>query len=82
MTARKETVKIENKSIHQSRDVDAARFQIFVATLGKLKPGQSFAVDSLPANYRTAISVAQTLLGRKFATAKEGAAYRVRLVNA
>lgn len=74
-------MKIENKPV-QPRDVDAAGFQEFVATLGKLKPGQSFVVHALPANYRTAISVAQTLLGRQFATAKDGKAYRVGLVEA
>jgi hypothetical protein len=73
-------MKIENKPVQQ-RDIDAKRFQTFVAALGKLKPGQSFLVDALPANYRTAISVAQTLLGRQYATAREGDAYRVGLVE-
>ena len=77
--AGEETVKIENKPV-QPRDADAANFQEFVSTLGKLKPGQSFVVEALPANYRSAISVAQTLLGKQFATEKEGDAYRVGLV--
>lgn len=74
-------MKIENKRVQSSTDGEVA-FQAFVETLGKLEPGQSFVIGNIPAHYRVAISVAQTLLSRKFATRKVGDKFRVGVVEA
>lgn len=67
-------MKIENKSVISRRNGD---FREFVATLGKLKIGQSFTHPVITGNHRLAISVTQTLLGVIFATSKEDDGYRI-----
>ncbi len=70
-------MKIGSKKVSERDGRQSDEFQEFVATLGKLKKGQSFVLKEIRGHYRVAISVAQTLLNAEFATRKEGNKYRI-----
>lgn len=73
---------IENKALNRrQRKLDSGEFRQFVVSLCALGPGQSFRVQAIPSNYRTAISTVQTALGRAFATERDGRQYRVGRVT-
>jgi len=70
-------LKIENKPLLGKHGRGSEEFREYVLTLKELKVNQSFCIDFFPSNYRVALSVCQTILGRKFGHRKEGDVYRV-----
>lgn len=70
-------MKIENKSVARGDSRRSQDFEDFVVALQKLKVGQSFYLEGFASNYRMTISICRILLGREFASRKEGNGYRV-----
>lgn len=70
-------MKIEDKLMGMGDSRRSADFEEYVLTLKKLKVGQSFCVAEMPSHYRITLSVCRIILGREFASKKDGKGYRV-----
>ena len=66
-------LKIENKQVTPQD----SEWRDFLFGIRDLKVGQSFVLPTFSSNYRIAVSVLKTVVGREFVTRKEKNGYRV-----
>lgn len=69
-------MKIEDKTITPRKKMDH-KFDDFIRTLKVMDVGQSFIVETIPSNFRIAMTVANVLLGREFVSRKENGKFRI-----
>lgn len=71
-------MKIENKPVEVTRrGRDSGEFSEFLATVPKLKVGQSFVIKNNASNYRLAMSIARVWLGMVLTAKTEGKVTRI-----